>query len=105
MNDDVPQTPDPDWVPPTIEVSTMEIATLAGLLIDAQEYLDTLSRVAMFESRPRPKCAGQVHLVRDVLIQWSRENVVSAKDCLCVDTSGGSLWRGCPVHSEEGGAR
>lgn len=91
------QQPDPDYVPPTVEISTMEIATLAGLLIGAQEYLEALNRVAMFESRPRPRCYPNLRLARDVLVQWSRENVVSAKECVCADV-GSSYSSGCPIH-------
>lgn len=96
MDDDV-QTEDPDFVPPTIEISTMEVARLAGLLIGAQEYLEALNRVAMFESRPRPRCYANLRLARDVLVQWSRENVVSADACTCPEV-GSSYQRECPVH-------
>lgn len=90
-------TPDPDFVPPVIEVSTMEIARIAGLLIGAQEYLEVLTRVAMFESRPRPRCYSQLRLARDVLVQWTQQNVVSADDCVCPD-NGEARQAGCPVH-------
>lgn len=91
------QTPDPDFVPPTIEVSTFEIARLAGLLIGAQEYLEALNRVAMFESRPRPQCYAKLRLARDVLVQWTQQNVVSAAACTCPDVAE-TRMADCPVH-------
>lgn len=90
---DSAQTPDPDYVIPTIEVSVLDISRLAGLLIGAQEYLEALTRVAMYESRPRPRCYRDLRLARDVLVQ----NVVDPDACICPDV-GEARMAHCPVH-------
>lgn len=95
------QQPDPDHAFPRIEVSTLDVAELAGLLIGAQEYLEALNRVAMFEGRQRPLC--YLVLARDVLVQWTRENVVRARDCTCPSVM--TRMTGCVVHDPAAGAK
>lgn len=77
--------------------TTNDVVVEAGLLIGAQECLELLSRVAMYEDRKRPRCLPNLRLARDVLVQWSRENVVAADQCTC--PSPGEVGQAeCPVH-------
>lgn len=95
---DFAQQPDPDFEWPTITVTTMTVAGMAGLLIGVQEYLEALDRVAMHEHRPRSKHLPNLRLARDVLVQWSMGNPVDPKECTCPQPVGLSRMRGCPVH-------
>lgn len=90
--------PDSGYVPPTIEVSTSHAAVLAGPL----EYLEAIVRVAMYEQRARPRQLDDLRLARDVLVQWSRENVVEPRSCTC--PRGAAMMAGCPVHDIDAGA-
>lgn len=92
---------DPTYVPPSYPVSTFTAARMAGLLVGAREYLEALERVAMYEGRLRPRCLPPLRLARDVLIEWTKGNIVDPDACSCPDPGGLSKMADCPVHDAD----